>query len=91
MVQGWDEVRRGEVEAYLRPTRRTIPVLPLLDLANTRALKTAPGRTGYPDEPRCVAICQMLSQGSRTVARRSPYGISAGSSIDRAPALIARR
>src|SRR5262245_13153285 len=40
--------------------------------------------------PRWVAICHRLSQGSRTIARRSPYGVSCGSSSGSAPRSRAR-
>ena len=36
------------------------------------------------------AICQTFPNGSRTIARRSPYGVSRGSSSETAPAAIAR-
>ncbi len=41
--------------------------------------------------PWCVAICQSSPHVSLTIARRSPYGISLGSSSDSAPASNARR
>lgn len=37
-----------------------------------------------------VAICHVFPQGSLTVARLSPYGVSVGSSIDTAFASMAR-
>jgi len=39
---------------------------------------------------RCVAICHRFPHSSLTVARRSPYGVSVGSSIEAAFAAIAR-
>jgi hypothetical protein len=40
--------------------------------------------------PRWVAICQMLPQASRIIERRSPWGMSCGSSIDSEPQFNAR-
>jgi len=37
-----------------------------------------------------VAICQVLPHASSTMQRRSPYGMSAGASTERAPAASAR-
>ena len=56
-----------------------------------RARSCVDGRRDRVNGVRRVAICQMLPQGSSTIARRSPYGMSPGISIDRAPAAIARR
>jgi hypothetical protein len=38
----------------------------------------------------CVAICQVFPHSSLTMARRSPYGMSVGASIETAFASIAR-
>ena len=85
-----DDVRRvalptGQVDIKVRAVDETWSGLKLV--IRRRAAVTGDERQG----PRWVAICQLLPQGSCTIARRSPHGMRAGASMDRAPAARARR
>ena len=85
----WFGVPQGSIAAGSRRARRC--GRSRLRLSARSATLAVPVNTRTASYPRNVAICQTLPQRSSTMARRSPYGVSTGSSIDAAPACSARR
>ena len=77
----WVVVRAAQGRGYAKEAARSLVAALQAAFRHHRYVRLAPARD---------AIWKTLPDGSRTIARRSPYGVSKGSSRATAPAASAR-